>query len=174
MKAFIKKTQFGFQYRKEGDTMWTYFPDNVKLTPEGMKTYLQRGSRDEPDLIYANKAGQSCKHYSIKPGERYGGHLFATVDGGEKFLFDTSEFVPDADKLDFLKNHSTRQQDLEADKIENLNERVKYYLSLCADETKAEFKQFIDEKMTPDVLRELCANNAKTYELPAEIEFIEK
>lgn len=176
MKAFIRKNKFGFQYRIEGNTGFNYFPDDVKLTPEGMKAYFQRGGRDEPDLVFCNQAGIPAVHYKIVKGKTFAGQKYAIVDHDEKkiFLFDANEICTAEEKITFLKDHSTRQQDLEADKIEDLNERINFYLSNCVEETKKEFKQMIEEKITPKVLKELCEVNAAGYDpsLPAEVEFV--
>ena len=50
-------------------------------------------------------------------------------------------------------------------------ERIKYYLNNCADETRLRYKQFIDSAMTTDVIKDLCNKNVSDYNLPAEVIF---
>ena len=172
MKVFIKKTQFGFQHRKEGDTAWTYFPNDVNKTSEGMKEYFQRNTRDPREIIFCNPEGMPAKLYSVKLNETLAGHKFATVDYDKQFLIEPDMFVTDAEKLDFLQNHSSMKMDQEANKLTTDQEKIKYYLSNVDDLTKEQFKAYLNEKLTPDVIKEICVNNAKTYSLPAEVEFI--
>jgi len=78
------------------------------------------------------------------------------------------------DKLDFFRDHSTRVQDIEANKLETDQDRIKFYLNNCADETKVQYKEFIDSALTSDVLKQQCELNAKGFGLPAEVEITEK
>lgn len=168
MKAYIRKNKFGFQFRLEGNTGFNYFPDDVKLTPEGMKAYFQRGGRNEPELIYVNQAGQPAKLYTIKPGEKLAGQRIATVDNDKKFVFD--DVTSDAEKLEFLRYHLP--EDPEAEKLESDHDKVISYLKNADEEIRSAFKNMINDKLTPEVMKELCVNNAKTYGLPAEVEII--
>jgi hypothetical protein len=172
MKVYVRKNKFGFQYQKEGDTSWTYFPDNIEKTAGSMKEYFQRNTRDPREIVFCNPEGKPAKLYTIKTSEKFGGHKFATVDFEKKFIFEADLFVPDAEKLEFLQDHSSMNQDQEASKLENTQDKIKFYLNNVNEETKVLYKNFLNEKMTPDVLREICTNNAKTYSLPAEVEII--
>lgn len=160
-----------FEYKSEGGGSFQIFPDWVNSTDK-IKQYFVEQKRDTPDIIFCNQEGKPAKLYTIKTGEKFAGSMFATVDFEKKFLFEAELFVPDAEKLSFLQDHVTKDQGQEASKLTD-QERIKYYLSNVTDETKVQYKQFINEKMTPDVLRDLCINNAKTYGLQAEIEFVE-
>jgi hypothetical protein len=161
-----------FEYKSEGGGSFQIFPDWVNSTDK-IKQYFVEQKRDTPDIIFCNQEGQPAKLYNIKLDEKFAGHQFAMVDFEKKFLFEAEFFVPDAEKLNFLQDHSSMKQDQEAIKIENDSEKIKYYLNSVSDETKFLYQNFLAEKMTPDVLKELCENNARTYGLPAEIEIVE-
>ena len=168
MKTFIKKTEFGFQYRIEGNAGFNYFPDDVKLTPEGMKAYFQRGGRNEPEIVFCNQAGQPAKLYTIKPGEKLAGQRIAIVDYDKKFIFD--DVTSDAEKLEFLRYHLP--EDPEVEKLESDHDKVISYLKNADEEIKNAFKNMIADKLTPEVMKDLCIKNAATYELPGEVEFL--
>ena len=171
MKTFIKKTKFGFQYRIEGNTGFNYFPDDVKLTPEGMKAYFQRGGRNEPEIVFCNQAGQPAKLYTIKPGEKIAGQRIATVDNDKKFIF--NDVTTDVEKLEFLRYYLS--EDAEAEKLESDHDKVTAYLKNADEGIKNSFKNMISDKLTPEVMKQQCEKNAKDcYQLPAEIEIIEK
>jgi hypothetical protein len=170
MKVFIKKTEFGFQYQTEGNKGFNYFNNGINTREDMLRFFKQRF--DTTELIFVNKEGKPVKYYTIKKGETLLGHPFAMVDYEKQFLIEPDMFVTDAEKLDFLQNHSSMKMDIEAGKLTTDQEKIKYYLNVIPDETKEIYKTFLNEKLSPDVLRELCENNAKTYSLPAEVEFI--
>jgi pectin methylesterase-like acyl-CoA thioesterase len=178
MKILVKHTDFGFQYQTEGSKGFKYFADGVN-TIEQVKQYFMNGRHasggqyNEPEIVFCNQEGKPAKLYTIKTGEKYAGSMFATVDYSKRFLLDSNDFVPDSEKLEFFLNHSSMKQDQEASKIESDSDKVKFYLNNVTEETKFLYKNFLNEKMTPDVLKELCENNAKSYGLPASIEIVE-
>jgi hypothetical protein len=175
MKVKVRNSKYGCQYQIENDRGFTYFPNGVTTIP-AMKHYFVngghmsiKGSFDEPDIVFCNQAGQPAKLYTIRSGEKLLGQRIATVDYDKKFIF--VDITTDADKLDFLRNHSTRVQDQEADRLETDQEKIKFYLNNCTEETKLQFKELIDSALTSDVLKQQCEENAKGYNLPAEVIF---
>ena len=179
MKVFVKKEKFGFTYKIEGNQGFRYFTGDINTRVQMIEYFEQgrhsstKGKYNTPDIVFCNQQGTPAVHYKIVEGKTFVGQKYAIVDHDEqkKFLFESNEVVSNEDNLEFLRGHSTRQQDQEADKLETDLERIKYYLKNVAEETKVDYKQFLDEKMTADVLKDLCIKNAATYELPAEIIF---
>lgn len=177
MKVFIKKEKYGFTYKIEGSQGFKYFADGIN-TKDQMIEYFKQGRHastkgyfNNPDIIFCNQAGQQSKLYSIKPGEKLAGQRVATVDYEKKFVFD--DITTDADKLEFLRFHLP--EDSEAEKLESDHDKVVSYLNNANEEIKTLFKSMINDKLTPEEMIRQCEQNAKEcYNLPAEIEFIEK
>lgn len=169
-KIFIKQTKYGFSYQPEGDSGYRYFPDKV-TSRKNIEQYL-RGVYDEIELQYVNRAGQPAKIYTIKSGERFAGSMFATVDYDKQFLLNAD--VPETEQLDWLKGFSSYTQDNEADKLESDKEKIKFYLNNLGADVKTQYQQFLDDKLTPEIIRGLCKKNALLYDppLPAEVEFL--
>ena len=182
MKILIRKNRkYGhFEYKSEGDQGFKIIPSWVDSKLKIIQWYMagghadRSGQWDRPQLVFCNEQGTPVVHYTIKSGEKYAGHQFAIVDHDpdKKFLFDSSEVVPVEERLEWLLKQSTYTQDQEANKLESDADKVKLYLSTFTEETKLQYKQFLDERMTPEAIQSLCAENAKTYELPAEVEII--
>jgi len=164
MKVFFRKTDFGFQYQKEGDTAWTYFPNGIN-TIYDVRTYFQ-----DNDIVFVNQQGVPAKLYIIKPGEKIAGQRIATVDHGRKFVFD--DITTDAEKLEFLRYHIPEDNEVEALEIDK--DKVTAYLKKADEELKKALKNMIADKLTPEVIKELCEKNSRDcYQLPAEVIFEE-
>jgi hypothetical protein len=174
MKVLIKQTQYGWQYKCEGDTMFKYFADNVQ-TREQMLNYFRQGkhtssgrSFNEPELLFANQQGAPAKLYQIKKGEKMvTGELVARVDLDKMFLFD--DVCTDADKLEFLRHYLP--EDNEAESFESDKDKINSYLQIADAELKTAYKKFINDKLTPEAMRKQCEQNAAGYGLSAEIIF---
>jgi hypothetical protein len=175
MKMKIRKTEFGFQYCRDTDTLFKYFPQNI-VTIEQMKHYFVNAGyhsgdeREAPEMMFVDRSGKPTKLYTIERKKRFMGSLFATVDLDKIFPFDNS-IVTESERLAFLKDHATHEAEHEAEQIPDTQARIKYYISKASEETKVEYQKMIDEKLTDDVLRKQCEENAKTWELPAEVIF---
>jgi hypothetical protein len=172
MKVKVRMSKYGFMYCLEGGRCFTYFPDSV-TSIEHMKRYFvngghtsARGIFDEPSIQFVNQEGRPAKIFTVKPDKKI------IVDFNRQFLYDPSEVVPIEDKLNFFRDHATREQDIEADKLASDSERIKYYLSVSTKETKAEYQKLIDESLTPDSIRTICSENAKSFDPQLEADVI--
>jgi hypothetical protein len=181
-KILVHKNQkYGhFEYKFEGDKGFRIIPSWVDSKEKIIQWYTAgghtgtHGQYDLPEVVFCNEKGIPAVHYRIKLNEMLAGHKFAMVDYDKQFLIEPDMFVPDAEKLEFLQDHSSVKMDQEASKLTTDQEKIMYYLNVIPDETKEIYKTFLNEKLTPDVIKEICTNNARTYSLPAEVEFIEK
>ena len=179
MKALIRKNKFGYQYRFEGDSGFKYFADNV-TTKEEMQQYFVNGKHatsggtfNAPDIVFVNEQNTPAKTYQVIPDKRILGMRYATLDHTDKMLcFEYNDVIPPETSIHFFQGHTTSIQDAEADKMESDQAKIKYYLSVVADSTKEAYQQIYDEHLTESVIKELCDKNAKTFELPAEVEYL--
>jgi hypothetical protein len=163
----IKVTEYGFTYQPEGDIGFRNFPDFVK-SRTNIEDYL-RSFYDKIELQFVNQTGQPAKLYTIKPGEKIAGERIATVDYEKKFIFE--DITSDSEKLEYLR--SRLPEDAEAEGLESDHDRVISYLQQADEALKADYKQMIADKLTPDVMREQCAKHAKGFNKFAEVMFEE-
>jgi hypothetical protein len=175
MKVKVKHSKYGLLYCLDNDTKYSYFPNNITSIAEMKRFFVNgghsdtRGTFNTPDIVFVNQAGQEAKLYTIKPGEKLAGQRIATVDLDKKYIFD--DITTDAEKLEFLRFHLP--EDIETEKLESDKDKVTAYFQSADEGTKTAFKQMISDKLTPEVMKDLCEQNAKTYNLAAEIIFEE-
>jgi hypothetical protein len=166
-KVFVKKNEFGFSYQVEGNKGYYYFPNSVN-SRDSLLLYLA-GKYDDIDLQFVNQAGKPAKVYSFKSGKT---SAIVDFDPASLIPFDNSDRMTETEKLEFLQSHCTPEINTDAEKIEADNERIKYYLNKVSDDVRMEYKKLLDERMTPEYLKQLCERHASTkFNLPAEVIF---
>jgi hypothetical protein len=170
-RILLKQSKFGIVYRNETDTKFSFFPDYVKNLGDINRFFAISGI-DPPLLQWVNQANEPCKLYKVDLSKKFLGQPFAVVDQDEHQNFPFTSPVSDEEKIEFLKDHTTRQQDQVAEKIGNTTAKLQYLLDVCDEGTKAAFLQMLNEAITPEVIIHQCEDNARGYGgLKAEVSF---
>lgn len=174
MKTFeILKERFGdqsyFMYRESRLGGFSHFPDFVKSRAD-IKNYLTNGGKLNPvKLEFTDSDGKPAKYYTvIKQPEK----LHAIVDGGDILAFTDSDFISDADIIDYFRNLSERSLDAEIDMLNTDKEKASLYKQNASIEQLEGLKELIESRKTDEAFKKLCEAHAKNYfDCPAFVEF---
>lgn len=157
---YVTRDKYGFKYKTEPLSDWSYLPDRVTDIKTMQKYFTDEGRRDPVKMIFTDN---NCKPANIIEVMRKENRAECIVNAGEgTFPLYSFDFVDNQEAIQFFRERSSDEVNAVADKLQNSIpterfkselETIKYYRENADPETLTSYKSLIAERMSDDAIR---------------------
>ena len=162
MKVQICKDSFGWKYRTELWSAWTYFENGITNKKKMLDFFTEEGRLNiTPDFEYVNNEGKPSIHYKIKRGNNY---AVCNGDDSQRVMWQDRDFMFLKEQIDYLALKTDEEINADAEKFTKTDfEKLDYLKRNASPETLKGLDELITFKITDDSIKLHCQNHAKQY-----------
>lgn len=158
MNIKVRKDAYGLQYSTDLLGGWNYFPDGI-TDKQSILNFFSR--YDNPhQLSFVDNTDKPAVYYKVQRNEK---QAICNFDPSTRIVFEPPDIVPISEQIEFFKIHSSREDDLEADKLETDRERMNLYKKNADTKTLRGLDALVNEKYTDAAIKKVCQDHAQKF-----------